>query len=96
MKLFILVVKFMLFSGVLFYIFNFNLLMMMLLGLEYLLLIFSWLFLTHFMMFFKHKILKLNFFIFCISESVLGLTIFILMVREFGKDFLTPLMIPPK
>nr|AKM69961.1 NADH dehydrogenase subunit 4L [Tuberolachnus salignus]QZR92102.1 NADH dehydrogenase subunit 4L [Uroleucon erigeronensis] len=93
MNLFILVLMFMLFSGVLFYIFNFNHLLMMLLGLEYLLLILSLLFLLNLMMFIKQYILLLIFFIFCISESVLGLTILILMVRMYGNDYLKSLMI---
>nr|BCM73191.1 NADH dehydrogenase subunit 4L [Chaetosiphon fragaefolii] len=93
MNLFILVLMFMLFSGVLFYIFNFNHLLMMLLGLEYLLLILSLLFLMNLMMFIKQYILLLIFFIFCISESVLGLTILILMVRMYGNDYLKSLMI---
>nr|YP_009307200.1 NADH dehydrogenase subunit 4L [Aphis craccivora]YP_009994022.1 NADH dehydrogenase subunit 4L [Aphis aurantii]AOR53741.1 NADH dehydrogenase subunit 4L [Aphis craccivora]AOR53754.1 NADH dehydrogenase subunit 4L [Aphis craccivora]QNO35797.1 NADH dehydrogenase subunit 4L [Aphis aurantii]UNP24633.1 NADH dehydrogenase subunit 4L [Aphis craccivora]WCJ52984.1 NADH dehydrogenase subunit 4L [Aphis aurantii] len=93
MNLFILVLLFMLFSGVLFYIFNFNHLLMMLLGLEYLLLILSLLFLINLMMFIKQYILLLIFFIFCISESVLGLTILILMVRMYGNDYLKSLMI---
>nr|YP_009728517.1 NADH dehydrogenase subunit 4L [Indomegoura indica]QIA95430.1 NADH dehydrogenase subunit 4L [Indomegoura indica] len=93
MNLFILVLMFMLFSGVLFYIFNFNHLLMMLLGLEYLLLILSLLFLLNLMMFIKQYILLLVFFIFCISESVLGLTILILMVRMYGNDYMKSLMI---
>ncbi|YP_009048921.1 NADH dehydrogenase subunit 4L (mitochondrion) [Aphis gossypii] len=93
MNLFILVLLFMLFSGILFYIFNFNHLLMMLLGLEYLLLILSLLFLINLMMFIKQYILLLIFFIFCISESVLGLTILILMVRMYGNDYLKSLMI---
>nr|YP_009938259.1 NADH dehydrogenase subunit 4L [Hyalopterus pruni]QNU07678.1 NADH dehydrogenase subunit 4L [Hyalopterus pruni]UFY97919.1 NADH dehydrogenase subunit 4L [Hyalopterus arundiniformis] len=93
MNLFILVLLFMLFSGVLFYIFNFNHLLMMLLGLEYLLLILSLLFLISLIMFIKQYILLLIFFIFCISESVLGLTILILMVRMYGNDYLKSLMI---
>nr|YP_010175324.1 NADH dehydrogenase subunit 4L [Neotoxoptera formosana]QSL98444.1 NADH dehydrogenase subunit 4L [Neotoxoptera formosana] len=93
MNLFILVLLFMLFSGVLFYIFNFNHLLMMLLGLEYLLLILSLLFLMNLMMFIKQYVLLLVFFIFCISESVLGLTILILMVRMYGNDYLKSLMI---
>nr|YP_009744648.1 NADH dehydrogenase subunit 4L [Rhopalosiphum nymphaeae]QIF10544.1 NADH dehydrogenase subunit 4L [Rhopalosiphum nymphaeae]QYB20495.1 NADH dehydrogenase subunit 4L [Rhopalosiphum nymphaeae]UYR21956.1 NADH dehydrogenase subunit 4L [Rhopalosiphum nymphaeae] len=93
MNLFILVLMFMLFSGVLFYIFNFNHLLMMLLGLEYLLLILSLLFLFNLMMFIKQYILLLIFFIFCISESVLGLTILILMVRMYGNDYLKSLMV---
>nr|YP_010414168.1 NADH dehydrogenase subunit 4L [Macrosiphum rosae]URQ84764.1 NADH dehydrogenase subunit 4L [Macrosiphum rosae] len=92
-NLFILVLMFMLFSGVLFYIFNFNHLLMMLLGLEYLLLILSLLFLLNLMMFIKQYILLLVFFIFCISESVLGLTILILMVRMYGNDYLKSLMV---
>nr|UBR42856.1 NADH dehydrogenase subunit 4L [Uroleucon sonchi] len=92
-NLFILVLMFMLFSGILFYIFNFNHLLMMLLGLEYLLLILSLLFLMNLMMFIKQYILLLVFFIFCISESVLGLTILILMVRMYGNDYLKSLMV---
>nr|AGN73955.1 NADH dehydrogenase subunit 4L [Pterocomma pilosum]AGW80609.1 NADH dehydrogenase subunit 4L [Pterocomma pilosum] len=93
MNLFMLVLMFMLFSGVLFYIFNFNHLLMMLLGLEYLLLILSLLFLLNLMIFIKQYILLMVFFIFCISESVLGLTILILMVRMYGNDYLKSLMI---
>nr|YP_010028685.1 NADH dehydrogenase subunit 4L [Stomaphis sinisalicis]QOS49072.1 NADH dehydrogenase subunit 4L [Stomaphis sinisalicis] len=83
----------MLFFGILFYIFNFNHLLMMLLGLEYLMLILSLLFYLNLMMFIKQYILLLIFFIFCISESVLGLTILILMVRMYGNDYLKSLMI---
>nr|AKM69985.1 NADH dehydrogenase subunit 4L [Takecallis arundinariae] len=93
MNLFTLLIMFMLFSGILFYIFNFNHLLMMLLGLEYLLLILSLLFLMNLMLFIKQYILLLIFFIFCISESVLGLTILILMVRMYGNDYLKSLMI---
>nr|AKM70232.1 NADH dehydrogenase subunit 4L [Anoecia fulviabdominalis] len=93
MNLFVLSLMFMLFSGVLFYIFNFNHLLMMLLGLEYLLLILSLLFLFNLMMFIKQYILLLLFFIFCISESVLGLTILIMMVRMYGNDYLKSMMI---
>nr|AKM70192.1 NADH dehydrogenase subunit 4L [Chaitophorus saliniger] len=93
MNLFMLILIFMLFFGVIFYIFNFNHLLMMLLGLEYLLLILSLLFLLNLMLFIKQYILLLVFFIFCISESVLGLTILILMVRFYGNDYLKSLMI---
>nr|QUO99344.1 NADH dehydrogenase subunit 4L [Melanaphis sacchari] len=93
MNLFILVLMFMMFSGILFYIFNFNHLLMMLLGLEYLLLILSLFLLLNLMMFIKQYILLLIFFIFCISESVMGLTILILMVRMYGNDYLKSLMI---
>nr|ARH10729.1 NADH dehydrogenase subunit 4L [Laingia psammae] len=93
MNLFVLIMNFMFFFGILFYIFNFNHLLMMLLGLEYLLLLISLLFLFYLMMFIKQYILLLIFFIFCISESVLGLTILILMVRFYGNDYLKSLMI---
>nr|YP_011034007.1 NADH dehydrogenase subunit 4L [Slavum lentiscoides]WRI20260.1 NADH dehydrogenase subunit 4L [Slavum lentiscoides] len=93
MNLFIFVLMLMMFCGIIFYIFNFNHLLMMLLGLEYLLLILSLLFLLSFMMFIKQYILLLIFFIFCISESVLGLTILIMMVRMYGNDYLKSLMI---
>nr|QZZ81780.1 NADH dehydrogenase subunit 4L [Periphyllus diacerivorus] len=93
MNLFTLVLSFMLFFGIIFYIFNFNHLLMMLLGLEYLLLILSLMFMLNLMMFIKQYILLLIFFIFCISESVLGLTILILMVRFYGNDYLKSLMI---
>nr|YP_009400239.1 NADH dehydrogenase subunit 4L [Floraphis choui]YP_009400317.1 NADH dehydrogenase subunit 4L [Floraphis meitanensis]ARW70242.1 NADH dehydrogenase subunit 4L [Floraphis choui]ARW70372.1 NADH dehydrogenase subunit 4L [Floraphis meitanensis] len=93
MGLFMLVLLFMMFSGILFYVFNFNHLLMMLLGLEYMLLILSLMFLMNFMIFIKQYILLLIFFIFCISESVLGLTILILMVRMYGNDYLKSLMI---
>nr|YP_009400265.1 NADH dehydrogenase subunit 4L [Meitanaphis flavogallis]ARW70268.1 NADH dehydrogenase subunit 4L [Meitanaphis flavogallis] len=93
MSLFMLIMLFMMFSGVLFYIFNFNHLLMMLLGLEYMLLILSLMFLMNFMIFIKQYILLLVFLIFCISESVLGLTILIMMVRMYGNDYLKSLMI---
>nr|YP_009059151.1 NADH dehydrogenase subunit 4L [Cervaphis quercus]AGQ46313.1 NADH dehydrogenase subunit 4L [Cervaphis quercus] len=93
MNLFILMLIFMLFCGILFYIFNFNHLLMMLLGLEFLLLILFLLFLINMMMFIKQYILLFIFLIFCISESVLGLTILILMVRFYGNDYLKSLMI---
>nr|YP_009338713.1 NADH dehydrogenase subunit 4L [Eriosoma lanigerum]AKM70166.1 NADH dehydrogenase subunit 4L [Eriosoma lanigerum] len=93
MNLFMLVVMFMLIFGVLFYIFNFNHLLMMLLGLEYLLLILSLLFMMNFMMFIKQFILLMIFFIFCISESVLGLSILIMMVRLYGNDYLKSMLI---
>nr|YP_010266719.1 NADH dehydrogenase subunit 4L [Kaburagia rhusicola ovogallis]ARW70294.1 NADH dehydrogenase subunit 4L [Kaburagia rhusicola ensigallis]ARW70307.1 NADH dehydrogenase subunit 4L [Kaburagia rhusicola ovatirhusicola]ARW70333.1 NADH dehydrogenase subunit 4L [Kaburagia rhusicola rhusicola]ARW70320.1 NADH dehydrogenase subunit 4L [Kaburagia rhusicola ovogallis]UIE11122.1 NADH dehydrogenase subunit 4L [Kaburagia rhusicola ovogallis] len=93
MSLFMLIMLFMMFSGVLFYIFNFNHLLMMLLGLEYMLLILSLMFLMNFMIFIKQYILLLIFLIFCISESVLGLTILIMMVRMYGNDYLKSLMI---
>nr|WCJ52971.1 NADH dehydrogenase subunit 4L [Greenidea ficicola] len=93
MNLFILSLLFMLFSGVLFYIFNFNHLLMMLLGLEFLMLILFILFLLNLMFFIKQYLLLIIFMIFCISESVLGLTILILMVRFYGNDYLKSLMI---
>nr|YP_009400278.1 NADH dehydrogenase subunit 4L [Nurudea yanoniella]ARW70281.1 NADH dehydrogenase subunit 4L [Nurudea yanoniella]QBK84298.1 NADH dehydrogenase subunit 4L [Nurudea yanoniella] len=93
MDMFMLGLFFMMFSGILFYIFNFNHLLMMLLGLEYMLLILSLMFLMSFMIFLKQYILLLIFFIFCISESVLGLTILIMMVRMYGNDYLKSLMI---
>nr|AKM70062.1 NADH dehydrogenase subunit 4L [Neothoracaphis yanonis] len=93
MNLFLMSLLFMLFSGILFYIFNFNHLLMMLLGLEYLLLILSLLFMFNLMLFIKQYLLLLLFFIFCISESVLGLTILIMMVRMYGNDYLKSLMI---
>nr|YP_009566713.1 NADH dehydrogenase subunit 4L [Greenidea psidii]QBB73075.1 NADH dehydrogenase subunit 4L [Greenidea psidii] len=93
MNLFILSLLFMLFSGVLFYIFNFNHLLMMLLGLEFLMLILFILFLMNLMFFIKQYFLLIIFVIFCISESVLGLTILILMVRFYGNDYLKSLMI---
>nr|YP_009400048.1 NADH dehydrogenase subunit 4L [Nurudea shiraii]YP_010977778.1 NADH dehydrogenase subunit 4L [Nurudea zhengii]ARW70216.1 NADH dehydrogenase subunit 4L [Nurudea shiraii]UYG49508.1 NADH dehydrogenase subunit 4L [Nurudea zhengii] len=93
MNLFMLILLFMMFSGVLFYIFNFNHLLMMLLGLEYMLLILSLMFLLNFLIFVKQYILLLIFFVFCISESVLGLTILIMMVRMYGNDYLKSLMI---
>nr|YP_010227782.1 NADH dehydrogenase subunit 4L [Schlechtendalia peitan]ARW70229.1 NADH dehydrogenase subunit 4L [Schlechtendalia peitan]UDD86544.1 NADH dehydrogenase subunit 4L [Schlechtendalia peitan] len=93
MSLFMLILLFMMFSGILFYIFNFNHLLMMLLGLEYMLLILSLMFLLNFMIFIKQYILLLVFLIFCISESVLGLTILIMMVRMYGNDYLKSLMI---
>nr|YP_009236621.1 NADH dehydrogenase subunit 4L [Hormaphis betulae]AMJ17086.1 NADH dehydrogenase subunit 4L [Hormaphis betulae] len=93
MNLFMLSLLLMLFSGILFYIFNFNHLLMMLLGLEYLLLIMSLLFMFNLMLFIKQYLLLLMFFIFCISESVLGLTILILIVRMYGNDYLKSLMI---
>lgn len=92
-NLFILVLIFILFSGVLFYIFNFNHLLIILLGLEYLLLILSLLFLLNLIIFIKQYILLLVFFIFCISERVLGLTILILIVRIYGNDYIKSLII---
>nr|YP_010048406.1 NADH dehydrogenase subunit 4L [Mollitrichosiphum tenuicorpus]QPK76759.1 NADH dehydrogenase subunit 4L [Mollitrichosiphum tenuicorpus] len=93
MNLFFLSLLFMLFSGILFYIFNFNHLLMMLLGLEFMLLILFLFFFMNLMLFIKQYILLIIFFIFCISESVLGLTILILMVRFYGNDYLKSLMI---
>nr|YP_009434614.1 NADH dehydrogenase subunit 4L [Melaphis rhois]ATE90575.1 NADH dehydrogenase subunit 4L [Melaphis rhois] len=93
MSLFMLVLLFMMFTGILFYIFNFNHLLMMLLGLEYMLLILSLMLLMNFMIYIKQYILLLIFFIFCISESVLGLTILVIMVRMYGNDYLKSLMI---
>lgn len=90
---FILVIIFILFSGILFYIFNFNHLLIILLGLEYLLLILSLLFLINLIIFIKQYILLLVFFIFCIRERVLGLTILILIVRIYGNDYLKSLII---
>lgn len=90
---FILVIMFILFSGILFYIFNFNHLLIILLGLEYLLLILSLLFLINLIIFIKQYILLLVFFIFCIRERVLGLTILILIVRIYGNDYLKSLII---
>ena len=92
-NLFILVLLFILFSGVLFYIFNFNHLLIILLGLEYLLLVLSLLFLLNLIIFIKQYILLLVFFIFCICERVLGLTILILIVRIYGNDYLKSLII---
>lgn len=92
-NLFTLLIIFILFSGILFYIFNFNHLLIILLGLEYLLLILSLLFLINLILFIKQYILLLIFFIFCISERVLGLTILILMVRIYGNDYLKSLII---
>nr|UOX27615.1 NADH dehydrogenase subunit 4L [Pseudoregma panicola] len=93
LNLFLLLMCLMFFLGVLFYLINFNHLLMMLLGLEYLLLILSLLFMFNLMMFIKQYFLLMIFFIFCISESVLGLTILILMVRMYGNDYLKSLMI---
>ena len=87
-NLFILVLIFILFSGVLFYIFNFNHLLIILLGLEYLLLMLSLLFLLNLIIFIKQYLLLLLFFIFCISERVLGLTNFILKVHIYCNDYL--------
>lgn len=85
-NLFILVLIFILFSGVLFYIFNFNHLLIILLGLEYLLLILSLLFLLNLIIFIKQYVLLLVFFIFCISERVLGVAILILIACIYGND----------
>nr|AKM70140.1 NADH dehydrogenase subunit 4L [Greenidea kuwanai] len=93
MNFFILSLLFMLFSGVLFYVFNFNHLLMMLLGLEFMMLILFLWFLINLMLFINQYILLFIFLIFCISESVLGLTILILMVRFYGNDYLKSLMI---
>lgn len=92
-NLFILVLIFIIFCGVIFYIFNFNHLLIILLGLEYLLLILSLFFLLIFIIFVKQYILLLIFFIFCISERVLGLTILIIIVRIYGNDYLKSLII---
>nr|AAZ08211.1 NADH dehydrogenase subunit 4L [Daktulosphaira vitifoliae] len=93
MNLFYYVGLMMVFFGMMFYIFNFNHLLMMLLGLEYMLLILSFLFMLNLMMYLKQYFLLVIFFVFCISESVLGLTILILMVRMYGNDYLKSLMI---
>lgn len=92
-NLFTLVILFIIFSGILFYIFNFNHLLIILLGLEYLLLILSLFFLINLILFIKQYILLLIFFIFCIRERVLGLTILILIVRIYGNDYLKSLII---
>lgn len=83
----------MVFFGVLFYIFNFNHLLIILLGLEYLLLILSFLFILNLIIYLKQYLLLVIFFIFCISERVLGLTILILIVRIYGNDYLKSLII---
>jgi len=93
LSLFILVLFFIMFSGILFYIFNFNHLLIILLGLEYILLILSLIFLLNFIIFIKQYILLLIFFIFCISERVLGLTVLILIVRIYGNDYLKSLIV---
>nr|YP_010372204.1 NADH dehydrogenase subunit 4L [Ceratovacuna keduensis]UOX27602.1 NADH dehydrogenase subunit 4L [Ceratovacuna keduensis] len=93
LSLFLVFMWLMFFLGILFYLINFNHLLMMLLGLEYLLLILSLLFMFNLMMFIKQYFLLMIFFIFCISESVLGLSILILMVRMYGNDYLKSLMI---
>nr|AKM70036.1 NADH dehydrogenase subunit 4L [Periphyllus koelreuteriae] len=93
MNLFTLIMSFMLFFGIVFYIFNFNHLLVMLLGLEYLLLILSLMFMLNLLMFIKQNFLLLIFFILWNSEKVLGLTILILMVRFYGNDYLKSLMI---
>lgn len=83
----------MLCSGIIFYIFNFNHLLIILLGLEFILLILSLLFYLNLIIFIKQYILLLIFFIFCIRERVLGLTILILIVRIYGNDYLKSLII---
>lgn len=92
-SLFILVLLFIIFTGILFYIFNFNHLLIMLLGLEYILLILSLILLINFMIYIKQYILLLIFFIFCIRERVLGLTILVIIVRIYGNDYLKSLII---
>lgn len=82
-----------LFFGILFYIFNFNHLLMILLGLEYLLLILSFIIILNLIIYIKQYFLLIIFFIFCIRERVLGLTILIIMVRIYGNDYLKSLMI---
>nr|AKM70245.1 NADH dehydrogenase subunit 4L [Adelges laricis] len=92
MNLFMLFSVLMMFFGDLFYIFNFNHLLMMLMGLENLLLNMSFMILLSLMMNNKQYLLLLIFFIFCISEKVLGLTILIKKVWMYGKDYLKSLM----
>lgn len=92
-NLFTLIIRFILFFGIVFYIFNFNHLLIILLGLEYLLLILSLIFILNLIIFIKQYILLLIFFIFCIRERVLGLTILILIVRFYGNDYLKSLII---
>lgn len=92
-NLFFVVLIILIFSGIIFYILNFNYLLIILLGLEYLLIILSLIFLLNFIIFIKQYILLLIFFIFCICERVLGLTILILIVRIYGNDYLKSLMI---
>lgn len=92
-RLFILIILFIIFSGILFYIFNFNHLLIILLGLEYMLLILSLIFLINFIIFIKQYILLLIFLVFCIRERVLGLTILIIIVRIYGNDYLKSLII---
>nr|QJF58151.1 NADH dehydrogenase subunit 4L [Adelges tsugae] len=93
LNLFMMLSLIMLFFGILFYVFNFNHLLMMLLGLEYLLLILSFMIILNLMMYIKQYLLLIVFLIFCISESVLGLTILIIMVRMYGNDYLKSLMV---
>ena len=93
LNLFILVLIFILIFGIIFYIFNFNHLLIILLGLEYLLLILSLLFIINFIIFIKQLILLLIFFVFCIRESVLGLRILIIIVRLYGNDYLKSLLV---
>nr|YP_010884432.1 NADH dehydrogenase subunit 4L [Adelges cooleyi]WIW75844.1 NADH dehydrogenase subunit 4L [Adelges cooleyi] len=93
LNLFMLLSLIMMFFGILFYVFNFNHLLMMLLGLEYLLLILSFMIVLNLMMFIKQYMLLIVFLVFCISESVLGLTVLIVMVRMYGNDYMKSLMI---
>lgn len=93
LNIFILILFIILFSGILFFIFNFNHLLIILLGLEFILLILSLLFYLNLIIFIKQYILLLIFFIFCIRESVLGLTILIIIVRIYGNDYLKSLII---
>nr|AKM70114.1 NADH dehydrogenase subunit 4L [Kurisakia onigurumii] len=95
MNEFFLLLFFLFFWGVLFYIFNFNPFLKKFLGVEKFFLIFLLKFLKNLKKFIKQKILFLVFFIFGISESVLGLTILILMVWNYGKGFLKSLKIFP-
>lgn len=93
LNLFILILIFILIFGIIFYIYNFNHLLIILLGLEYILLILSLLFIFNFIIFIKQFILLLIFFIFCIRERVLGLRILIIIVRLYGNDYLKSLLI---
>nr|AKM70101.1 NADH dehydrogenase subunit 4L [Macropodaphis sp. YW-2015] len=93
MKLFILGNKFMLFSENLFFIFNFNPFLSFFWGLENFLLNLSLMILKKLMMFFKPKIFLKGFFIFCISEKVLGVNFLNLKVWFYGKGFLKSLKV---
>lgn len=93
LNLFILLRLIIIFFGILFYVFNFNHLLIILLGLEYLLLILSFIIVLNLIIFIKQYILLIVFLVFCISERVLGLTVLIVIVRIYGNDYIKSLII---